>query len=565
MILEDLALQYCRDVISGKELAPEEVIIQCQWTLEELELQKDDKFEYFIDYEFLVKVEGLFGLLNFATGINNVIGTPIISGLHGFQAYFFYCVLGWKFKKNPAKYRWRDITLFIPRKNAKTWLCSVLLIVYLLTEDRYTELYSICLDRDLASEVKKALAQIIDASPAISKYFKVPKTLNGKLECKHTNSFYQPRTAEGNKNNSIRPSIFIADEVAAFKTKANINAMRSGQRNVTNAIQVNTTTAYAEDKSIMLDELDYIKKVFHGTVDRNYRMFALLYYATEDHLWDDTGLYMSNPLRIEDNYNSIREDRALALEKPKDREEYLTKSMNHFVPKNSGEAFIDIEDVKKCKVESFDWSGRRIYLGLDLALTRDNCSYSMATYLSETNEIYADSFAFIPADRIEEKIKFEKTNYYEHIESGKCFACGEGTGTVSYSFIENMIMEIEEKHDVQIMAIGYDRSNCISTANKLEEAGYKTVQVRQHSDTLWMPTKLLREYIWSKKFHYTKNQLLEENFQNAKTKKDETLREYVSKKASNGKVDMVVSLIIALYLLQQEELLNRNTFTVQIL
>lgn len=562
MILEDKALQYCRDVISGKELAPPEVKIQCQWTLEELEKRIDDDSQYYIDYDFLEKVEGIFRLLNFATGINNVIGTPILSGLHGFQAYFFYCVFGWKFKSNPSKYRYRDITLFIPRKNAKSWMCAVLLLVYLLTEDNYSEFYSICLDRDLAAEVKKAIAQIIDASPAITKYFKVPKTLNGRLECKLTHSFYQPRTAEGNKNNSIRPTVFIADECAAFKTKANINAMRSGQRNVTNAIQINTTTAYAEDKSIMLDELDYIKKVFHGTVDKNERMFALLYYASPDHLWDDIGLYMSNPLRIEDNYNTIREDRALALEKPKDREEYLTKSMNHFVPKNSGEAFIDIEDVKKCKVESFDWSGRRIYLGLDLALTRDNCSYSMATYIEDTDEIYADSFAFIPEDRIEEKIKFEKTNYYEHIESGKCFACGIGTGTVSYSFIEKMIIDIEEKHNVTVVAIGYDRSNCLSTANKLEEAGYKTVQVRQHSDTLWMPTKLLREYIWSKRFHYTNNKLLEENFQNAKTKKDETLREYVSKKASNGKVDMVVSLIIALYLLQQEELLS-NKFFVQ--
>lgn len=561
MILEEKALQYCRDVIDGKELAPPEVIVQCHWTLDELNKQQDDQFPYFIDYQFLEKVEGILSIINFATGINGVIGKPVIEEIHGFQAYFFYAVFGWKFKDNPDKYRYRDITLFIPRKNAKSWISGITLIIYMLTEDNYSEFYSVCLDRDLAAEVKKAIAQTIDASPAIKKYFTVPKTLNGKVTCKLTNSYYQPRTAESSKNNSIRPSVFIADEVGAFKNKNNINAMRSGQRNVVNAIQINTTTAYAEDKSIMLDELDYIKKVYNGTHDKNDRLFALLYYATPDHLWDDIGLYMSNPLRIEDNYNTIREDRQLAIEKPKDREEYLTKSMNHFVPSNSGESYIDIEDLRKCKVNSIDWTNRNVYLGLDLALTNDNCSYSMVAYDEKTGHILADSYAFIPEDRIPEKNVTEKENYYEHIASGKCFACGDLT--VSYLYIEEMIMSIEEKHGVNIVGIGYDRSNCLSTAQKLEAAGYNCAIVRQHSDTLHMPTKLLQEYILSQNFEYEENKLLEINFQNAKVVEDNTLRKYVNKKRSRGKVDMVVSLIIATYLLQQEELLNADSFVVQ--
>lgn len=274
MKLKDKALQYCLDVVDGKEIAPPEVITQCQWTLDELKKQYDDDFQYFFDEEMIEKVEEILKLLNFATGINNVIGTPVLSGLHGFQAYFFYAIFGWKFKSNPKKYRYRDITLFIPRKNAKSFKAAIILIILMLTEDDYSEFYSICLDRDLAAEIKKAMAQLIEASPSISKHFTIPKTLTGKLTCKITNSYYQPRTAESGKNNSIRPSVFIADECGNFKTRNNINAMRSGQRNVTNAIQVNTTTAYAEDQSIMIEELDYIRKVFNGTYE-NDRMFAL--------------------------------------------------------------------------------------------------------------------------------------------------------------------------------------------------------------------------------------------------------------------------------------------------
>jgi phage terminase large subunit-like protein len=108
------------------------------------------------------------------------------------------------------------------------------------------------LDRELAGEVKKAMMQIIQASPHIEKYFKLSNTLSGKIVCKLTNSFYQDRTAEASRNNAIRPSAFIADEIGAFKDYHNINAMKSGQLSVKNPLRFKLTTAYAEKDSIMV-------------------------------------------------------------------------------------------------------------------------------------------------------------------------------------------------------------------------------------------------------------------------------------------------------------------------
>ena len=56
---------------------------------------------------------------------------------------------------------------------------------------------------------------------------------------------------------------------------------------------------YAEDKSIMLDELEYLKKIYRET-EKDDRLFALVYYATEEHLWDDIGLLMANPLQLKE-------------------------------------------------------------------------------------------------------------------------------------------------------------------------------------------------------------------------------------------------------------------------
>ena len=91
------------------------------------------------------------------------------------------------------------------------------------------------------------------------------------------------------------------------------------------------------------------------------------------------------------------------------------------------------------------------------------------------------------------------------------------------------------------------------------------VEIRQHSSVLHPPTKLLREKILSGEFKYTKNNLLEINFQNARCVYDTNKNQYVNKKKSKGKVDMIVSLINATYLLQQDCFLNQMDFLIQVI
>lgn len=557
MLLEK-AKEYANDCISGKEITTFEVKKQCEWFLEDLEKQNNDYYPYYFDTKQIGIIEGILKLLNFATGLG-VTGKSIYDGLENFQAFFIANIFGWRYKTDSKKYRYREVDLFIPRKNTKTFLAALIFIILMLTEDDYSEFYSICLDRDLAGEVKKAIAQILNVSPMVGQYFNIPKTLSGRLECTLTHSFYQPRTAEANRNNSIKPSAFIADEFGAMKDNSNVEAMKSGQLNIKNPLMFRLTSAYAEDKSIMLGELDYLKKIYKG-LETDDRLFALVYYATEEHLWDDIGLQMANPLKIEENYNEIRENRKKALAKPEERTEFLTKHMNYFMPSNSGEEFIKLDKLRLCKNTRgvFDWNGKDVYLGLDLAMTNDNTSVSMVTM--EEDMIFAKSWAFIPKDRIEEKNRRERTDYRRFIEDGSCFACGEEI--ISYSFVEKFIMNLEKEYGVHIVQIGYDRYNCISTANKLQEAGYETVEVKQHSSVLHQPTKFLQESILQRKFSYDGDKLYEINFQNARCTEDTNLNKCVNKKKSTGKVDMVVSTIIAIYLLQQQ-ILNEDNFVCQ--
>ena len=152
-------------------------------------------------------------------------------------------------------------------------------------------------------------------------------------------------------------------------------------------------------------------------------------------------------------------------------------------------------------------------------------------------------------------------DYRRLIREGACFGCGDEV--VDYGFVERFILGLQKEYGVRIEQVGYDRYNAISTVQKLEgdeNTPLECVEIVQHSRTLHRPTKLLKEYILNKDFCYEQNGLLEINFQNARCTEDTNLNKYVNKKKSEGKVDAVVSLINAVYLLDQNEILAEESW-----
>ncbi|MFW5677365.1 MAG: terminase large subunit, partial [Acetivibrio ethanolgignens] len=118
-MLYEKAKRYAERCISGEEITTQEVKMQCEWFLRDLRRQHNEDYPYYFDLEELKKIDALLQLMYFATGLG-VVGKSIYEGLEDFQAFFIANVFGWRFKENKKKYRYRDNTLFIPRKNAKT-------------------------------------------------------------------------------------------------------------------------------------------------------------------------------------------------------------------------------------------------------------------------------------------------------------------------------------------------------------------------------------------------------------------------------------------------------------
>lgn len=448
-----------------------------------------------------------------------------------------------------------------------TYTCATLFIVLFITEPKFSEFYSVAPDGKLSREIKDAITKTIKSSPMVYEYDGKArfKLLRDYIEFIPKESKYTPLNYSNSNMDGKLPNVYCADEVGALPNTYAIEAMQSGQLNILNKLGFIISTKYPTIDNPIEIYTDYAKKILDG-VTEDESVFALLYEPDNPKAWetDDNVMRQANPVSLEvpEIWDDLLKKRAKAIAMESARENFVTKHCNIVYQGAGTETFIDVKDVQNCKVESIDWSGRVVYLGLDLSESNDNTSVAMVS-VDDDDNILADVVAFIPEGRIDEKNAFEKIDYREFVRSGKAIACGDKV--IDYAVVEDYIMEIESKYGVQVQAVGYDRYNALSTAQKLERAGYNTVEVRQHSSVLHPATKRLKEKILAGEFQYTSNRLMEINFQNARCTQDTNRNLYVNKKRSKGKVDEVVAIINACYLLEQDYFLNQMDFCVQVI
>lgn len=546
-IKDHQSYKYAYDIIKGNIIAPKYVILQCS---QFINIANGKSEKYIIDENKLNMIDGILKLLIMPKGLK--AGQTVYDCTAGFQFFFIVAVLCTVHRDNVKKRRYETAVLEIARKNGKTFLIALVFILLFLLEPKFSKFYSVAPDGSLSREVKEAITEIIGSSPALESRFKIKRD---EILCKLTSNKYIPLNYSTSRLDGKLPSVFLCDETGALPTPYAVEAMRSGQLTILNKLGCIISTKYPTSDNPFEDEVGYCMKVLDGIVEDD-KYFSLLYEPDDKINWatNDTILKHANPLAlvVPEIMEDLISKRQMAIEVPSKRENFITKHCNIIYMGLGTESYIDVNVLKKCKVDKINWSGRPVWLGLDLALTNDNCSVGMVS--EEDGNILAEAIAFFPADRIEEKTRFEKVDYYYFVETMKAIACGDMT--VDYGVIEDFIMGIESKYGVEVVGIAYDRFNCLSTAQKLKNAGFKVVETRQHSSVLHPPTKLLKEAIESGRFKYEDNQLLEINFQNAQCTEDTNLNKYVNKKRSNGKVDMVVSLINAVYLMQQDVIFN---------
>lgn len=570
MINESVAYQYCLWAIEPNNTkVPHYVKLQCQSWLNICDGKND---EAYIDEEAYTRIIKVLKLI-----IHPDLQKSMDISLERYAMLLITATFCTKLKNDDnldIRY-YITVLLKISRKNFKTFNSAVIFILLMLMEPRFSRFFSVAPDLKLSKELQVAIKKIIKSSPLLSDELEpVFKTLRSEIRCLLTESEYTPLAYSEDKMDGKLANAFLADEAGAMDSYP-VEAMRSSQITLFNKLGIIISTEYPNDNNVLIDEVDKAKKTLDG-LRSNKRMFSLLYepddFLLVEDQWqtNDLVIYQSNPVAVDHDYifDAIKDMREDAILYENKRENYLCKHNNIKYKGLGVEGYVDVTKVRECKREKNDswWKGRKVWLGLDLSMSNDNVSVDMKTYEGydlEDCELFTRTMGFIPAGKIDIKTKVEGVDYKKLIRNGDCIACGDEV--ISYKAVEDYILGLHDKYGVEIVQLGYDKWNALSTIQKLEEKGIECVEVKQHSSILHSPTKLLQEKILSKKYHYDDNLMLEINFQNARCTEDTNKNKYVNKKKSSGKVDQVVGNINSTYLIEQELLYGNNGFVAQVI
>lgn len=550
------AIDYATSSIDNPEV-PKYVQLQCKEFLKIVNGETD----YHINNEMLLKMEKLFKIIIMPTGKKT--GSPVYDSLVGFQCLFFVAVWCVYHNNDPTKRRYENVILELARKNGKTFLIALLFILALMTEVKFSRLFSCAPDGSLSREVYQLIQQFISMSPKIQKWKKKDlfKVTRDKLTCNATHNEYVPLNYSTSRMDGRMPSLALIDECSALPSSYPISALRLGALPVKNKLIIMISTKYDRIDTPFEDELIYFRNVLDGVVQDD-TAFSLIYEPDNDikKEWEtnDLVLKQASPLAVAvpSILDEIKKMREQAIQIRSQRGQFLCKMCNIISTDTDAEAYINIQDLKECRIDNFDWNGRDVYVGADLSQTTDNTAVTMVTR-DEYGHLVSRPMCFVPTNRVDIKSKEEKCDYKKYIDEGLCIACGEDV--INYGTIEDYILfTLENTYGVNVIQFGYDRYNALSTVNKLEESGLDCVEVKQHSSVLGAPTKLLYEEICNHTFRYETNELYEINFQNCKCTYDTNMTKFVNKKKSRAKIDLVISTIIAVTLLQQNELYDQT-------
>jgi len=540
--------KYAKDVVDGNIIAGKYIKKECSRFLSMIDNENSRLYKnYFVDMRVVSFIDTVVSLTNFATG--EFAGKCCKPYIAGFQWYILVNIYAVKLRKNQKKRRFEKACVFIARKNAKTWLVSMFMLLALFLEPDYAQLVAAANTRDQAKILFNEIKKTLEVSPELSKRFKI---LSSSITNNSNKNYLFPVAAEARTTDGMLVSVGCVDEYGAAKDSAIYDSLQTSMLSTINRLLFTISTGYPYPNNPMKDQIEYGKKVLDNVVEDD-KFFLMCYELDEEDDWTDETVWIkSNPLQANSELGMefLKSECKMALELPSKQLSFRTKNLNQWLDGDESETYIPIDDVRKCKIDNYNWYGRDVYIGVDLSLTTDNTSIAMVTYDYELEKFVSKVWAFIPKDNAHNKSKIEKVDYFRYRDYGWVHMCGDNV--IDHSYVEQFVIDLQKNYGVNIIDIGYDRYNCVSSANKWYNSGLNVTEIKQHSSILHPATKFLKENILKEKFAYESNLLLELNFSNAKEVLDTNLNGYVNKKKSTGKIDMVAALINAMVFWEKE-------------
>ena len=439
----------------------------------------------------------------------------------------------------------RNALLYVPRKFSKTTSVAACAIWDLMfgppDAQAFVAANSFAQANDVCFKIIRDTLELID--PSMSTFRINRDKIYSKIPGHH--SFIQCLSASPKRLDGLNASTIILDEYAAAPSAALKNVLKSSQGVRTEPLIITITTADTNlEGPFAAVDLPNYKKVLEGTID-NDTIFASIFEPDEGDdygnpkTWKKVQPHMGITVR-EESYENAWKDACVSAE---DREEFLTKLLNVFIPPSKTD-WISPKVIERntvsLKIESIT-TRPLCMVAVDLSAKHDFSCVSYGIYDSITKTFTFVNDYYIPENEV---LTHTNTELYQRwVQDGHLKVCGKEV--INYQQIAQDI--INKSKYVKILAINYDSYKNQDLTNYLKAQGVRCLKpYRQVYSEFTSPIETFEIGIHEDRIKIDDNPINAYCIQNCVIDEDSMGNRKMIKSTANKKIDGAVCITMNL-------------------
>lgn len=509
------AYDYASKVVAGIIPACKWIKLACQRHIDDLKKQESEDFPYYFDpvsagnacffTELLPHTKGKWAVKKRGDALSNLITWE------PWQRFIICSIFGWKRKKDDLR-RYRQMWVWVPRKNGKSLLAAAIGVYMLVADGEFgAEVYSGASTEKQAFEVFRPAKQMIDRTPSLLKRV---TSLTKSLSIASTGARFEP--VVGNPGDGASPSCPIVDEYHEHKSDALFDTMETGMGAREQPLLIMITTAGVDISSPCYLLQKDGEKILEGSLERD-DVFVMIYTVDEDDDWKSVeALKKANPnfgVSVFEDFLVARQTQALTSTRKQST--FKTKHLNIWVRARS--AWMNMELWSACADTNLNlaqFEGEECWIGLDLSSKKDFTAkvYLFRRRLDDGHDHwYWFGEYYLPEDVAEDA---ENSHYQQWLRDGDLIATDGNI--IDYHRIEAGLGGLDDYAEVipdidrfVIREVGYDPHGATELAQDLQDRHQiKVVEIPQRAKYLSEPMKWIEALVIAGRLHHNDNPVL---------------------------------------------------------
>ncbi|MBS4750330.1 terminase large subunit [Carnobacteriaceae bacterium zg-ZUI78] len=460
------ALQYAKDVLSGKIIACDETLLVAERFIKDIKSPLYDINEAIVDFAVTFIETAIVHQQGDDMQALSIRDTSFV--LQEWQFFVVFNLFGFYIKGSQER-RFKEALIMIPRKNGKTaFTAAVNLTFALLDRKSGSKGYIVANSIQQSKEAFHFMAYNVQRWK--DKHIKI-KNNNAEYsitgDFKSEGSFYIQALASDEKRlDSLNGNTVIFDEAHTTRNSKRYGLMKKTMSAYTNRMLFIISTAGDIPNGFLANRLTYCQKVLKNII-QNDSLFIFVCKANQDadgnviDYLDDKTLMMANPsVNVTVSLKALKEEAQEALNDPQTRNEFFNKTLNIFT--NSMNAYFNVDEFISSD-ELYDWTIDELarlpidwYGGADLSKLHDltaTCLYGRLLLKDKDIDIVVPH-AFFPIVNAHKKANDDSIPLFAWKDDG--WLTMSNTPTTHFDDVINWFVRMREK-GFNIKRVGFDK------------------------------------------------------------------------------------------------------------